>query len=177
MDSGDWMKRLIVMGKIGVPHGIKGWVRINPFSANLDSLLAYPQWHIQVPEGDNILMYTEKDLQEARTQGGKIVAKLAGIDTREQAEAVKGCFISVHRDEFKPLAPDRYYWCDLVGMKVKTVDGELLGKVGDVFQTPSNDILVVDSDNGEILIPFLKKTVTQINHSGSVMVVDWKTDY
>lgn len=168
--------RLIEMGKVGAPHGIRGWVRVHADPEGAASLAEYPRWFIRDP-GTRGARGSEVRVEKARAQGGRLLAKLSGTDTRDDAERIRGFAVLVARAAFRRLEPDRFYWCDLVGMEVRTRQGEALGSVSDVFRTPSNDVLVVGAGRDEILVPFLKSVVTGIDGGRGTITVEWERDY
>lgn len=168
--------RLVEMGTVGAPHGIKGWVRVHTDPASIKSLAGYPTWFLRrpVPGGRDAI---EVRVEQARSQGARLLAKLTGTDTRDDAAQIRGCTVLVARAAFRRLDPDRFYWCDLVGMDVRTRGGEHLGAVTDVFRTPPNDVLVVSSGDAEVLVPFLKGVVGEIDGEAGRITVDWERDY
>jgi 16S rRNA processing protein RimM len=113
-----------------------------------------------------------------RAQGKGIVAELPGVDDRDAAMALVGTEIWVARSALPAAKPGEYYWCDLEGLEVVTVEGRSLGKVSHLVATGANDVLVVNDAERERLIPFLVgQFVTQVDLEGARITVDWDVDF
>jgi 16S rRNA processing protein RimM len=159
------------MGRIAAPFGVKGWIRIQVFTESLDSLLDYPTWW--VGSAGN---WSERRLEEGLVHGRGIVAKLAGLDGREAAVALKGAEVAVARASLPPVQAGEYYWADLQGLRVINLQGEELGRVSHLLETGAHDVLVVGGGR-ERLIPFVAACVVKVDVAGGELVVDWGADY
>ena len=159
------------MGRIAGPFGVKGWVKVQPYSAKAENLLAYPVWRI----GDES-SWRECRVEEAKVQGRTVVAKLAGCMDRDMALAYRGRQVAVARDALPAAHANEYYWSDLIGLGVVNAAGENLGTVSDVFGTGANDVLVVKGER-ERLIPFTAEVVQQVEVAKGVIRVEWGADY
>jgi 16S rRNA processing protein RimM len=159
------------MGRVIGPHGVQGWVKVQPFTRERDSLVRYARWQIGRDESWQPCM-----VQEARVHGAVVVAKFAGIDDRDQALALRGQRIAVARSEFPPAAPGEHYWADLVGLQVVNAAGEVLGRVVQLFETGANDVMVVEGER-ERLLPFIETVVLEVDPAQGCIRVDWGADY
>ena len=159
------------MGRITVPFGVKGWVKIHPFTETPGSLLDYAKWWI-----GNDTDWREVEVEKAEVHGPSVAAKLAGCEDRDAAALYRGQQIAIPRDAFPAAAENEFYWADLIGLRVVNEQGEDFGKVTEVFKTGANDVLVVESDR-ERLIPFLESVIRQVDLQGGVIRVDWGLDY
>lgn len=128
----------MTLGRIVAPYGIKGWLKIQPFTQQQKDLLDYPLWQVG-REG----AWQTRSVEVAKVHGSVVVAKLEGVTDREQAAELQGMRIAVSRDDFPEPAADEIYWADLIGLKVVNVAGVMLGTVSRVFETGANDVLVV----------------------------------
>ncbi len=162
---------MVVMGRIVAPYGVKGWVKIQPFTETLDSLFDYERWW--VGETSN---WREADIDEARIHGKVIVAKFADCEDREAAFALKGQEIAVQRADLPAAEEGEYYWSDLIGLKVSNLQQIDFGEIRDVFSTGANDVLVVQAER-ERLIPFIDQVVKEVDLSAGRMLVDWDADF
>lgn len=167
------------MGRIVAPYGIKGWIRIQPFTQQQRGLLDYPRW--QVGQED---CWQSRTVEAAKVHGATVVAKLEGVTDREQAAALQGMRIAVSRDDFPEPAANEFYWADLVGLKVVNAAGVALGSVTRVFETGANDVLVVESklanegaNQRQRLLPFIAPVIRQVDIAGGTIIVDWDADY
>lgn len=159
------------MGRLGAPFGIKGWIKVQPYTETLDSLFDYDIWQIGRNEA-----WQDFEVEDAAVHGDGLVAKLAGIDDRDQAFALRGREVAVNREELPEAAENEYYWNDLIGLTVVNREGVELGKVAGLMETGSHDVLVVKGER-EHLIPFADKYVTQVDLPGRRIEVDWGLDW
>ena len=98
--------------------------------------------------------------------------KLRGIDTREQAEALRGASLEITEDDLPALAPETFYVHQIIGLEVVSTVGERLGVVADMFKTAGNDVYVVREDTREILVPAIGQVVKEIDLAGGRIVVE-----
>lgn len=164
------------MGRIVAPYGIKGWIKIQPFTQQQQGLLDYPRWRVG-RDGE----WQLRAVEVAKVHGATVVAKLEGVADREQAAALQGMRIAVSRDDFPAPAANEFYWADLVGLKVVNAAGVTLGTVARVFETGANDVLVVEdqvaANQRERLLPFIAPVIRQVDIAGGTIIVDWDADY
>jgi 16S rRNA processing protein RimM len=117
------------------------------------------------------------EIEAGRRHGTGIVARLAGVDERDGALALRGRRIWIRREQLPAPAPGEYYWADLIGLQVETVEGEVLGIVSAMMETGANDVLVVEGER-ERLIPFVPgHYVTAIDLAAGKLVVDWDPNF
>lgn len=163
---------LVVLGKISGLYGVKGWVRIYSFTAPRDNILTYPEWLLKRRSG-----WETYKLSEGKKHGKGVVARLEGFDDRDQAAGLIGSEIAIHREQLPPAKAGEYYWMDLQGLQVETVDGASLGRIAELFETGSNDVIVVKGER-ERLIPFIQgDVIKRIDLDAGLMVVDWDPDF
>lgn len=161
--------RVLPVGEIGRPHGVKGEMKIYPYSGNPESLRSYGRLLVAMPEDGATQSY---ELSSCRSQGQFAVIKLAGIDTRSEAALLTGCQVLVDRHEMPELTDDEFYWHDLQGMAVVTTLGRQLGTVSRLMSTGAHDILVVTDRGREYLIPALAAFVVAIDAESKTITVD-----
>lgn len=165
----DW----VVMGQVAAPYGVKGWVHIQTFTAQPDTLGDYTQWWL----GNEKRGYQPYGLKSSKLHGAALVALLDGILDRDQAFALKGMQIAVPRDQLPPPGQDEYYWSDLMGMQVENPAGVVLGTLADRLETGANDVMVVQGDGRQHLIPWVDHFVKRVDPLARKIVVDWEQDY
>jgi 16S rRNA processing protein RimM len=165
--GGDW----IVMGRIAAPFGIKGWVKVQPYSEDPGTLMDFESWRIGRGE-----LQTYYAVEAAQGHGKALVAKLAGIEDRDAAYALRGQEISVAKSALPPPEENEFYWSDLIGLKVVNREGIELGRVDNLMESGANDLLVVKGTR-EHLIPFVAAFVGKIDLAGKTIEVDWGEDY
>jgi len=159
------------MGRIAAPYGIKGWIKVQPFSDSPLGLLQNAVW--QVGQEGN---WQQQVIASARKHGASVLAKFEGIESREEAAALRGLQVAISRDDFPVPASGEYYWADLIGLKVVNDAGVALGTVSRLFETGANDVMVVDGER-ERLVPFIEPVIRQVDITGGVIKVDWEVDY
>lgn len=165
-------ERQVLMGRVVGVFGVRGWLKIESYSNPRDRLFRYRPW-LMGREG----VLVEATPLELREQGKAVVMHLQGCDSREQAELRLGEEIWVPRSALPPPGPDEYYWVDLEGLAVETVEGIALGRVSHMIATGANDVMVVQGDR-ERLIPFtLGHAVHEVDIEGGRVKVDWDPDF
>ncbi|MDF2177134.1 ribosome maturation factor RimM [Aliiglaciecola sp. CAU 1673] len=169
----------LVVGKVGAPYGVKGWVKITSYTDYPAGIFDYKPWLIR--QGDSL-----KELQVDlwREQGKSLIAKLVGVEDRDAADRLKNLEICIIADQLPPLEEGDYYWRDLVGLKVVTEKGYDLGTIRELFETGSNDVLVVKANvndafgQKERMLPFLmEQVVKKVDLAAKTMVVDWDPEF
>jgi 16S rRNA processing protein RimM len=164
-------EKLVVMGRIAAPFGIKGWIKVQPFTAAPENLLAYGAWWIG-RDGQ----WREYRVSGAEVRGRTLVAKVEGCDDRDAALLFRNRQVAVGRDVLPRTAANEYYWADLIGLAVVGDTGQDLGRVVRILETGANNVLVVRGE-GERLIPFIADAIRQVDLVAGVIRVDWGADY
>lgn len=170
-------KTHVVMGRVGAPFGIKGWVKVHSFAEPPENLLDYLEFEVETPTGLQTLIF-----DEIKAQGKGFVGLIKGCEVREQTGAYTGCELLVS----KALLPDLdegFYWHELEGLRVVTVAGEVLGSVHHLMETGANDVLVVRGDEHSVdreerLLPWIpEQVVVDVDLEAGIIKVDWDKDY
>lgn len=164
---------MVIMGRIAAAQGIRGWVKIQPYTEYLDSLLDYKSWWIGHEHGP----WREVEVQQCEVHNKTLAAQLPDCPDRNAAEKLKGLLIAVPRSSLPQHAADEYYWSDLIGMAVENEAGIRLGTVAKLLETGANQVLSVTGENGEILIPFVATAIKQVDLKNRTIRVDWALDY
>lgn len=157
----------ISIGSINGAHGVKGEIRITPASKDPSRIKKFKLVQIESPEGDTSFFVIEK----ARVNGRYALIKLKDVETRDQALALKGSTIQIKRTDCPPLPADEYYYFDLIGITVKTTEGEVLGEISDILDMPANDVYVVSMGDREALIPAIKEVVKRVDLDREEMII------
>ena len=165
----------LVIGIIGAPYGVKGWVKITSHTHDLDGVFAYTPWLLgQVEEGKEYVV------DQWRTHNKGLVAKLIGVDDRDDAEGIKNLEISIKAAMLPELDDSDVYWRELVGMQVVTEKGYNLGVIKELFETGANDVLLVKANlndafgQKERMVPYLlDQVIKQVDRQANTVTVDW----
>ena len=160
----------VFVGKVSGPHGIKGWVKVISYTDTLENILSYKEWFIINKEGKKPF-----SIEDFRIQGKKIIVKLDGIQDRNSAEDLKNKEILVSRIELPKLEKNTYYWNDLLDLPVLDKKGTQIGKVDSLFETGSNDVLVIVNENKErLLVPFImEEVIKKVDLVKEFISIDW----
>ena len=159
--SREWMP----VGRVAGPFGVKGEAKVDLLTDFPDRFRDLASVHI----GPERRVFT---IERCRRHQARVVLKLAGVDTPEAVDALRGQELAVPREQAVKLPPGHYYLDDLTGMEVVTEDGSRVGVIRDVIQTGSNDVYVIGEGRGEILIPAIKDAVKEIDAERRRVVID-----
>jgi tRNA (guanine37-N1)-methyltransferase len=154
----------IILGRIAGVYGVRGWVRVFSETEPRDNILRYLPW---------LLNGVPRRVLEGRQQGKGLIVRLEGCEDRDQAAALVGQAISIYRDQLPAPRADEFYWADLEGLSVETLNGESLGRVSHLFSTGANDVLVIKGER-ERLVPFVWEAVVKdVDFDAGMLRVDW----
>jgi 16S rRNA processing protein RimM len=164
------------MGRIGAPHGIRGWVRVVPLSQDPAALIAHKVWWVKKPGTQT---WREIEVALARVHGKALVAEFRGVGSREEAGVLRGSEIALPRESLAPPAANEYFWSDLEGMDVVNRSGVRLGRVAALTESGAHPLLRVVSEPGtdERLIPFVPAYIDRVDVAARTIDVDWELDY
>jgi 16S rRNA processing protein RimM len=153
------------------PYAIKGWIKLQTFTEDLDGLLDYPVWRL----GKNG-NWREYRLLDGKVHGQYLLAGLEGVDDRDASEALQGMEVAVLREEMPEADEGEYYWDELVGLEVSNIQGEPLGRVVGLLETGAHDVLQVQGERLR-LIPFVEAYIQSVDVAAGKLVVDWGLDW
>lgn len=177
--KGAKVSKPVVIGRLGAVYGIKGWLKVNSFTDDAESIFEYSPWLIQHNGA-----WRELQVTGWRRHNNGLVCKLDGIDQREDAQALTGFDLFIREDSLPDLPEGEYYWSDLIGCSVVNLTGYQMGAVTELMETGSNDVLVVKAKLNdaygmkERLIPFLEgQVVKKIDLANKTIEVDWDPDF
>ena len=163
------LDEMVAIGRVGKAHGTRGEVRIISYSD-------FPQ---RFKALKSVYMGTSRELKEIGVEGARIhnnrqvLLKLTGIDTKDQAEGLKGALLLVEEKDVFPLPEGCYYHFQLLGLNVYDVEKGLLGPLTEIIETCANDVYVVDSSRyGQVLIPVIPQVVKDIDLAGQRIEVE-----
>ena len=110
-------------------------------------------------------------IERSRWHRGRVILKLAAIDSMEAAQGLRGRFLEVPQSQLRSLPKDEYYQIQLLGLEVWTTEGEMLGRIARILPTGSNDVYEVPSKAGELLIPAIEDVVKSVDlQSGRIVI-------
>jgi 16S rRNA processing protein RimM len=194
---------LVEVGRVAMAHGVRGWLKVQPYSPQAEALLNAPVWWLRVPDSVSEPGASSRlrgmRVQACRRQSGQFLAvQLAGVDDRDAAESLRACTVWVPRAAFPAAEEDEYYWVDLIGCDFygQAGSGEpvLLGRVGQVLDNGAHAVLQVDcgacDDAGvfqarldakgrpvQTLVPFVAAHVHRVDLPNRRIDGDWPADF
>lgn len=161
------MTNYLEIGQIVNTFGIKGMVKIKPFTDDIKRFDKLEKVYIKNNKGKK-----EYEIQEIKYHKNMVLIKFEGIDNPEDAENLRESYVLIDREKEQPLEEGTYYIVDLIGLEVYTDEGNLLGNLEDIFNTGSNDIYVVKDELGkQILLPAISDVIKQIDIDNKKIIV------
>lgn len=159
---------LIAFGRVAGTHGLRGALRVRPDNPDSD-VGAIKRLFID-REGTPV---EHRVRSTARAGGGSLKMELEGIDTIEQAQALRGTVLYVAVDDLPPASDNEFYYYQVLGLRVETTEGRVLGTIDEVFFNGANDVWVVrNGERDEILIPVIDDVVRQIDLEAGRVIVE-----
>lgn len=200
-----WPEDAVEVGRVVDAWGVKGGIKVQPFSSDPQALFCTKKWFLRPAEaasgalprpsaaktvakpGTEVPSRLAKprflQVKQAREQGDVVVATAEGLEDRNGAEALKGARVYVSRSAFPTPSEDEFYWVDLIGLDVVNKQDEVLGKVVDLLDTGPNCVLRCEAEPGadgkpvERLIPFVSAFIVSVSLADRRIVADWGLDY
>ncbi|MBM3284692.1 MAG: 16S rRNA processing protein RimM [Candidatus Aminicenantes bacterium] len=158
---------MISVGRILRSQGKKGELRLKFHRPKLVRISALDKIHI---EREGVLR--EYRVESLFPRGGAYHLKLAGVDTLAQADSLAGAEVLAPEESLGLLDEGEYYIYQLKGCSVLNLEGERIGVVADVVSVPANNLLVVEMEGREILIPFHESICREVDIPGKEIRVD-----
>jgi 16S rRNA processing protein RimM len=158
---------LIELGVVGAPFGVRGWVKLRSFTDPPARLLEHRSLRLGV--GGTWVAY---QLEASGRSGGRLTAKLSGVNDRDQAQALRGAKVGVPRSELPQRDDKDFYRADLIGCEVVNLAGVPLGTVLHFVESPAQVLMVVRGER-EFWVPALPKHLRRVDLSARRVVVDW----
>jgi 16S rRNA processing protein RimM len=151
-----WPADAVEVGRILGGWGVKGWLKVQPFSGDPKALTSSVHWYSPS-------------------------AAAREVADRDEADRLTGSRVFVSRSQFPAAAEGEYYWVDLIGLDVFNRDGQCLGRVTGLIETGVHDVLKLVETGGdaprERLIPFVPAYIDEVDLPQRRIAVDWGLDY
>ena len=155
------------IGKIVAPFGIRGELKIRPFTDIPDRFVTLEAIYLS-PD------YSRRVIKGVRPYKGEmLLLKLDGVNDATTAETLRDYELCIPSDELAELPPDAYYQHDILGLQVFRLDDRFVGVISEIMPTGGNDVYVITADDGQhFLIPAVKQVIKQIDLVRRVMYID-----
>ena len=161
------MQKYFEVGQIVNTFGVKGLVKVKPFTDDVERFEELKKVYICKKE-----KLEEVEIEEVKYHKDMVLLKLKGIENMNQAEMLKGLYLKIDRKNAKKLPKDTYFIADLLGLDVYSDENEYLGKVDDIFPTGANDVYVVKDENGkQLLLPGISDVIKEIDLEKEKIIV------
>lgn len=158
----------IEIGQIVNTNGLKGVVKVNPFTDDISKFEDLKYVYIQLKNE-----LKKVTIEQVRYNKNQVLLKLEGIDSIEEAEKYRNFYLKTEKESQEDLGEDTYYIVDLIGLDVYSDKNKYLGKIEDVFPTGSNDVYVVKDNLGkQILIPAIADVVKEVDLKNKKMTIN-----
>ena len=156
----------VCVGVIGGVHGVRGIVKVKPFTADPADVTAYGP--LTDKSGKRVIGLTLLSKHK-----GQWLARVEGIDDRTAAEALRGTELYAERGRMPVPEEDEFYHADLIGLTAVGTDGAEIGTVRAVHDFGAGDILeIVSAEGPPLMLPFTKAVVPEVDIAGGRLVVD-----
>lgn len=155
------------MGRVAGSYGVRGWLKVAPEAGVVEGLAGAKEWWIGAEA---------YEVSAAKIHGATVVGKLAGIDTREQARALKGQAVAVRREALPEPEEGKYYLTDLMGLKVVNEQDQVLGVVTQTYSNGVHDVIEVSGERKH-LIPWVSAVVKEVDLPKKQVYVEWGADW
>lgn len=160
------MQKRLEVGQIVNIFGIRGEVKVNPFTDDIKRFDELKNIYVRTKGGS-----TSYQIENVKYHKNMVLLKLKGIDSIESAEKLRNAFLEIDREDAVPLEEGTYYIADLIGLEVYTDEGKLLGKVDDIYNTGGKDIYVVKDELGkQILLPGIEEVIKEVILDDKIIV-------
>jgi 16S rRNA processing protein RimM len=186
---------LVAVGRVAGAHGVRGWLKIQPYSRHGDALASAKTWWLMPTAAD--AMPRAVQVVACKTGGAHLLAQIDGVADRDGAQALRGQTIGVPRASFPAPAEGEYYWVDLIGcLFYGSEDGcpVLLGQVDEVFDNGAHAVLQVArgdlTDSGafearsdsrgrprHVLVPFVAAHIQHVDLRARRIDSDWPAEF
>ena len=161
------MEEYLEIGQIVNTFGIKGQVKVVPFTDDITQFDTLKQIYIE--KRKNLELF---EIEKSNYHKNMIILKLKGIDTPKQAESLRNCYIKINRKDARKLPEGTYFIVDLIGLDVYTDEEKLLGTLEDIYNAGSSDIYVVRTSEGkQILLPAIKDVIKKVDIENKKVIV------
>lgn len=164
--------RRVELGLIGAPFGLGGWMHVTSYTDPPEALLRFRQWDLR-RAGASL---GPRRLIEGRVHGGRLVARLEGIEDRDAAAGLTGVSVEVEREALPPTGEREYYRADLIGLQVGNLEGRSLGKVAYFVDAPAGAVMVVEQDGAQHWVLADPEHLLEVDLQAGRILVDWPAE-
>lgn len=169
--SGPDSPRVVVLGRIGAPHGVQGWLKVTSYTDPPAGIASYARWTL-VQGG----MSRQVKVLGSKRAGQGLAVHIEGVDTMDAARLLTGAEVQVDRSELPAPGPREHYLHDLLGLDAVNREGIPLGKVEDFLEMPAHPLLVLRDGKVERLVPLVRERLIAVDQGARQVTLDWHPD-
>jgi 16S rRNA processing protein RimM len=168
-------ERMVVLGRLGAPWGIKGWIKVDSYTDPPGAILDYPVWSLAKADGG----WEPVRVAAGRPHGtGRlVVAEIEGVASPEDTRRYVGRDVAVPRSALPAPKAGEYYWEDLVGCRVATLEGVGLGVISHFLEYPAGPVMVVRDGARERWVPLAPRHLKHVDLGERRVTVDWDPEF
>lgn len=167
--------RMVILGRLGAPWGIKGWIKVDSYTDPPAAILDYPVWSLARADGS---WETVKVVAGRPHGAGRlVVAALEGVASPEDTRPFVGRDVAVLRSALPAPKAGEYYWEDLAGCRVATLEGVELGVVSHFLEYPAGPVMAVRDGARERWIPLAPRHLKKVDLGERRVTVDWDPEF
>lgn len=167
-------EEFVEIARIGATYKLDGELNLYPIANSIETLLGYGDWYIQLANSQDWQKLSDENIFR---RADKIYIKLANINNANIAKKFVNAMVGVPKSALPELSNDEAYYKDIIGCSIANQAGESFGRVTDVIDTGSNQVLICQFDKNEYLIPYIKQYILSEDLAGKMIIVDWEKDY
>ena len=161
------MQKRLEVGQIVNTFGVKGFVKIYPYVDDVRRFDYLKKVYINIKKE-----LKELEIEEVKYHKNMVLIKFKGIDDMDSAERLRNAYVEIDRKDAIPLEEGQYFIVDLLGLEVYSDEGNLLGKLNDIFNTGSNDVYEVKDELGKtILLPGIPEVIKEVDLENGKIIV------
>jgi 16S rRNA processing protein RimM len=160
----------VVVGRIAKAHGIRGELAVDVRTDSPDE-----RFRVGAAVTTRLRDGSTRDLTiaAAREHSGRLLVRFEEVPTRDVAETLRGALLLADTDTLPPTGdPDEFYDHELAGLRAELADGTILGKVVEIVHSPAGELLELDVEGREVLVPFVHAIVPTVDIAGGRVVLD-----
>ena len=158
---------VVPLGEIVTTHGLRGWLKLNPFNAGTKALAGGVEVILE-KSGARSCFHVEA----SNPRRNRFLIKLTGIDSIEQAAPLVGSTLLVGESALETLAPGQYYHYQVVGFEVFAATGERIGTIASILSTAGGELYVVRGMDKEHLIPAIREFIDKVDFTTGKMIIN-----
>lgn len=172
MNSSVDKAKYIVIGRIGSTYGIKGWLKLQSFTASQLDILDYQPWYYK-DKGEWVVF----ECDEHKASPERMLIHVKGYDSPEHAKQLTGIELATTRSQLPKLPENEFYWHDLIGLDVYTKEHVLLGSITNILSNAAHPLLEIEGEKQHLVPLLFDKFIIEVDLSKNKVIADWDPEF